>query len=295
MEKQDRTVPSGVQFSLRHNIGSLTSFLEDNADVRARFLAQFTKPEFRVKTPLLAPHRTKDHSLAGTAFDYLLRFYIQKLNPAAKTGDWVPEAALDDLCASSDAATCKKATMLFEQAKQRHRQFLRSSQRRPPRDLIESSVDLANLDVIFRAGIVDPRIFKRPRKALVDDLECMLALVRPRFFRAEKRCILNPTFGTASELVAGADADLMVDNMLIDVKTSKHLRFDREIFNQVIGYYVLSCIGGVCNWRRAKIKHLAVYYARYGLLHRIPVANCLTGGSMLTFLGWFRRRARLDY
>ena len=271
---------------------SLTSFLEDNADVRARFLSQFAKPEFRVKAPLLAPHRTEDYWLAGTAFDYLLRFYVQKLNRGARTRPWVAETALEILRASSDAATCKAATTLFGQAKERHSHFLRSSQRRPSRELIESSVYLAYLDAISRAGKVDPRIFKRARKALVDDLERLLALVQPRFFRAEKRCFLNPTFGVASCLVDGADADLIVDDTLIDVKTSKHLEFDRVIFNQVIGYYVLSCIGGVSDWPRAKIKYLAVYYARYGLLHRVPITDCLSGGSMTTFLRWFRRRAR---
>ena len=60
---------------------SLTSFLEQNADVRAKFLAHFTKPEFRVKSPLLAPPLTTSYGLAGTAFDYLLRFAVEKLNP----------------------------------------------------------------------------------------------------------------------------------------------------------------------------------------------------------------------
>jgi hypothetical protein len=34
-----------------------------------------------------------------------------------------------------------------------------------------------------------------------------------------------------------------------------------------VGYYVLSCIGGVDDCPRGAINHLAVYYARYGVLH----------------------------
>jgi hypothetical protein len=73
---------------------SLTSLLEQNADVRARFLAQFKKPEFRIKSPLLAPPLTEHFGLAGTAFDYLLRFYIQRLNTGTYASDWIAESGL---------------------------------------------------------------------------------------------------------------------------------------------------------------------------------------------------------
>jgi hypothetical protein len=55
---------------------SLTSFLSGNPDVRAKFLSEFTKPEFRMNAEIKAPPLTEEHGLAGTAFDYLLRFYL---------------------------------------------------------------------------------------------------------------------------------------------------------------------------------------------------------------------------
>ena len=92
----------------------------------------------------------------------------------------------------------------------------------------------------------------------------MLSLVPEELFRAKRRCVLNPTFGRGSSLVGGADGDLIIDYTLIDIKTTKHLTFEREFFNQLIGYYVLSCIGGIDDCGRGKIKHVAIYYARYG-------------------------------
>jgi len=49
--------------------------------------------DFRLKSPILAPPLTDCYGLLGTAFDYLLRFYVEKLNPGAKL-DWVGDQGL---------------------------------------------------------------------------------------------------------------------------------------------------------------------------------------------------------
>jgi hypothetical protein len=271
---------------------SLTSFLEQNADVRARFLACFRKPDFRVKAPLLAPPLTESYGLAGTAFDYLLRFYIQKLNRCAKASGWVAEQGVALLCVGCSSSDARKANQIVNEAQNGLQEFLRSSDRRPPRQLIVAAVKLARFDVIYRIGIVDRQsLFAPVPRRLVDDLQAMIALLTPRHFKAQKRCILNPTFGSASQLVGGADGDLILDDTLIDVKTSRHLTFEREVFNQVIGYFALSCIGGVDGCSRLAIKHVGVYYARYGLLHKIPIDDCISRGELPNFLRWFTRRA----
>lgn len=272
---------------------SLTSFLEQNADVRAQFLACFQKPHFLLKAPLLAPPLTESYGLTGTAFDYLLRFYLQKLNRCAKANGWVAEQGLTLLCMACSNSEARTAKRLVDEAKEQLNTFLRSARRRPPRQLIEATVKLARFDVIYRIGLLDRKnLFAPVPKLVVDDLEAMLELLKPRYFLARRRCILNPTFGSASLLVGGADGDLVIDDTLIDVKTSKHLTFEREIFNQVIGYFALSCIGGVDGCTRVAIKHVGVYYARYGILHRIPIASCIAHSELPAFLRWFAKRAK---
>lgn len=271
---------------------SLTSFLERNADVRARFLAHFKKPDFRVKSPLLAPPLTTSYGLAGTAFDYLLRFSIEKLNPQTTGSEWIAEQGLAAVSLFCGRATTTKAKLCLSLAKKRYRAFLRSSRTLPPPALIEAAVWLASLDTVFRCGFTSPKMFSPAPRALIKDLQAMLSLVRPEHFRAKRRCVLNPTFGRGSELVGGADGDLIIDDTLIDVKTSKHLLFEREYFNQLAGYYVLSCIGGVDDCAKAKIRYLAIYYARYGFLHRIAVVDCISESDLPAFLRWFKKRAR---
>ena len=181
---------------------------------------------------------------------------------------------------------------MFKQAQARYKKFLTSDIPLPPRELIDSSVRLAYMENIFRVGIVDENVFKPLPSAISDDLQAMLVLLRPQDFRANTRCVLNPTFGAASALVGGADADLIIDDTLIDIKSGKHLELSREIFNQIVGYYVLSCIGGIDNCPPGKINYVAVYYARYGELHRLKISDFVVEARMPDFIEWFKRCAR---
>jgi hypothetical protein len=269
---------------------SLTSFLE-NPTLRAKFKAEFSKPEFRYKgSKIKAPPLTGSHSLVGTAFDYLLRFYVQKLNPCTQAQRWLAEDGL--LSLDENDPIFNKANRMFADAKERYENFIASRRQRPTKELAEAAVRLAYFDVIVRAGIVDPNAFKKIPPLILDDLEAMLRLVRAEDFRAKKRCMLNPTFGSGSLLVGGADADLIIDDTLIDIKSIKRLAFDRRIFNQLIGYYVLSCIGSISNYPRGAINFVGVYYARYGILHRTRISECVVKSRMPTFLRWFEKQAR---
>lgn len=266
---------------------SLTSFIEGNPTLRARLLSEFTKPELRLKADIKAPPLTTRYGLTGTAFDYLLRFYAKKLNPHARTRPWTAEAGLALLRGKNSSFPVAKR--MLDAAHSCYEEFLSSDMQRPTRQLAEVSVRLAYLENIYRVRIVDDEAFRPVPPAILDDLEAMLKLVRPEDFRATRRCVLNPTFGSASGVVGGADADLIIDDTLIDIKTRKHLVFDREIFNQLVGYYVLSCIGGVDNCPRGAIKQLAVYYARYGVLHRVRVSAFVVEKRRPAFIKWFKQ------
>lgn len=235
---------------------------------------------------------TTRYGLTGTAFDYLLRFYAKKLNPHARTRPWTAEGALAVLRGKNSLLS--DAKRMLDEAQACYDEFLSSDMERPTRRLAEVSVRLAYLENIYRVRIVDSGAFMPVPSAILDDLEAMLKLVRPEDFRTTQRCVLNPTFGSASGLVGGADADLIIDDTLVDIKTGKHLVLDREIFNQLVGYYVLSCIGGVDNCPTGAIKQLAVYYARYGVLHRINVSDFVVEKRMPAFIKWFKECSKQE-
>ncbi len=77
---------------------NLTSFLQ-NRDVRQRFRQELVIPSMAVKREILAPPLSNRYSLVGTAFDYLMHFFLKRVNQDAVTTGWVAELALlNDIC-----------------------------------------------------------------------------------------------------------------------------------------------------------------------------------------------------
>jgi hypothetical protein len=85
-----------------------------------------------------------------------------------------------------------------------------------------------------------------------------------------------------------------LDNTLVEVKTTKKRELDREIFNQLAGYYFLSCIGGIDDCA-ADVREVAVYFARYGIFHRIAVEEFCPPDRREPLLKQFRDMAAAKY
>lgn len=289
---------------------SLKTFL-GNKDVRARFSEEFPKPKFGLKKEILAPPVTKHYRLVGTAFDYLMRFYIKHLNPKAITEEWVAEHAIytfaamkggfcydvnskeryidPDLMLENDRHLLKKFEDIISIAKINYSKYLESGIMND--ELVRSAILLAQLDFIFREFLIDESI-GITNDGDVTDLRKLISLVNQDSFRAKELCLLNPTFGEASQLVGGADADLVIDNLLIDIKTTTKLEFKRDYFNQLIGYYTLYKIGGIPSAPvKPKIENLGIYYSRYGEFHTFPVAAVIQASKFPSFIEWFKESA----
>ncbi len=113
---------------------SLTSFLKDE-EVCNAFRRFFKIPKFNVSAELLAPPFTENYSLVGTAFDYLLRFYVKRLNRDAIESPWASEKALDLLFWHrfySRATRCLSILVSYEKLKKRSN--LQESLRRVPQN-----------------------------------------------------------------------------------------------------------------------------------------------------------------
>jgi len=279
---------------------SLKTFL-DNKDVRAKFSEEFPKPKFSLKKEILAPPVTKHYSLVGTAFDYLMRFYIKRLNPKAITKNWVAESSLEEMRKTRIALNTQrefipiddnlimKADGMISQAKGAYSDYIKSGEINDK--LMKCTVLLAQLDTYFRAGIIGEDF------GIIDDgdvagLRKLISLVNPDSFKAKELCLLNPTFGEASQLIGGADADLVIDNLLIDIKTTTKLEFKRDHFNELIGYYTLYKIGGIPGAPvKPKIENLGIYFSRYGELYTFPVSSVILATKFPPFVEWFKERA----
>lgn len=265
---------------------SLTTLLT-NKDVRKKFSKEFPMPKFGLVKDILAPPRTNHYIIAGIAFDYLLRFYLQRLNPETISHPWVAEHAPE--LVKDNKTLFRKVTKIIAEAKKAHSHYLKSG--RIERDILRSTIVLAPLDLIQRAGVIDKDIGRFDNED-IKDLKKLISIVDPKLFKAKRLCIVNPTFGKASGFVGGADADLLIDNMLIEIKTVKYWKLHRYHLNQIIGYYILSKIGGIDGApAKHKIDTLGIYYSRYGELYTFPIKAVINEQRLPSFIRWFRKRA----
>lgn len=262
---------------------SLTSLLKGNADVRLRFRTEFPKPEFhfdKTKPLLVEPHSNR-FGLMGTAFDYVLRFQIQRLNPKkAKTSPWVAALAADEL----DKRFRVKASNIIKTAEDRLKRYLKTGDLSD--ELIESSVLLAQLDTVYRCGLGQQDV-GAVHKEDICELRALAAAVPLKLFKAKRQCLLNPTFGSASYLVGGADADIIIDGTLIDIKTTKAFAIEEKHYHQLIGYYILSVIEGD-GASMYGIEQLGIYFSRQAHLEVWPVHDVVTPSRLPAFTRWLQ-------
>lgn len=103
----------------------------------------------------------------------------------------------------------------------------------------------------------------------IDDLSQMFSLFYERYHHLlTQPHVLNPTFAGSPD-VGGADADLVVDGCLIDIKASVSPQIKAEYLYQLAGYVLLDYDD------KLQIGSFGIYMARQGMLFTWPVAEFL--------------------
>lgn len=285
---------------------SLTSILsynnKDFKDFRDLLSESFPAPRLKFDQQIKSPPGTTSYMLIGKAFDYLLRFQLEKkYKKKVFARQWVAETALkyfndrdngtietkagyfdklkdDEIIKlfegkkERDKLRNEKVKLRFTECRDIYNQFI-SSKLKDDTDLIKSSLFLGRLDDVVRAGpMMKEYINFLPENELdVTDLRRLIKNSDLEVFQPKKKIILNPTFGDGSKLVGGADADLIIDDTLIDIKVTKELKLTRPHYNQILGYYLLFLIGGVDNHVDIKIKKIGLFFARHNVLWTVMV------------------------
>lgn len=251
-----------------------------------------TVPRFAVGVPKVLPReplpgeRHYGWGGAGMAFDYRVRLLLAPQDPSgfvAAAGArnlagrarrrtlppaWLDlvvalvDAQLDQPAADpvvADAGSVEVARLcgllaLYEQL-----------YRMPPAYLEEHPLVVAGPDATLedQLNLVDER--------MVDDvvrLAALFAQAQPQFLDPGLAVVCNPTFDRTEDL-GGADADLIVDGTLLDLKTAKRPALDKRTVWQVLGYLLADTSD------RHHISSVGWYFARHGLLWELPVGEFL--------------------
>lgn len=268
---------------------SLTSYLTDHEHpaIRQKFRDDFLRPAFKLKTDIKAHPLTKNYGIMGTAFDYILRLTIQHHNKEKRihSNQWLADTSFKQLEKAFFGVGQPEFGKRYNRAKINSYNFLQNG--KITKELLADTLYLAKLDLYFRSGIIAPDLFvENPLD--IKDLKKLYATINISDFIIKKKCFLNPTFGKGSLMVGGADADIILDDTLIDIKVTKHLKLEREYLNQLIGYYILALVGGINNEHKGTlIKKVGVYFARHGILWTVPLSYFGNSKKFDSFKAWF--------
>ena len=309
---------------------SLTSFIS-MADVRAKLKTLRPGPPRKIPVALAVEPRSKRNQMVGAAFDYLLRFELQRRAPHCVARCWTAEAAPDIIWKKTDrgggglvlyrddrgvvsvARDAQSANVAFKQesglaedmadrarkvietAKSAHCAYLKtaSPKQAAKAALAGHAIRLAKLTALVAAGTrgFDPT-FEEAAEEDVEDLLALLAIAPFNALLHDTTLLLNPVFRQTSLLVGGADADLIAGDMLVDVKTTKSDSMATENLDELFGYYLLA--------RRHRqdaptfplINRLALYFARHGYLWTWEVSTWTGHPQFAETEEWFFNRAK---
>ena len=247
---------------------SLTSFLRDHDEVSIVLDSTFEKPDIRLDTPRQAEPQTSNYALIGTAFDYVLRFWLERQYDDATSKPWVAHtghelAQLMEIDVETNDG--RKMSTVLANAEQNHQEYLDTGKMTD--ELLASTLDLARFDWVYRSS-QPPKNLGEAASGDIDDLRQLYTIIPESEFMGATSVLLNPKFGSASQLVSGADADIILDGTLLDVKTVKEPTVKPDYWRQLVGYTILADLASDEFEDRPEITEVGLYFARHGVVWR---------------------------
>ena len=268
---------------------SLTS-LVDSREGRAVFQKHVRRPQTKPSAPVRVPALATPPNWTGQAFDYALRFGLAARWPGAHRR----ETTLADRAVERVERALGSLHRVSQRVRERRDGGLAALQALEgdlTREQAGGCFDLGLLEVFGRGG--DPLRFASELDRVVttdhiDELLALWALVQWDPFTPSRLAALNPTFRDGSRLVGGADADVLVDDLLVEIKVVRESKLDIAYVRQLVGYAVLANEFGIDGVGRVEVERLGVWFARSSELVSWRLDECTSPEgreALLHFLG----------
>lgn len=270
---------------------SLTKFLDDK-EVKEKFKETFKMPKLSFSKEIKLQPGTKNYTVMGIAFDYLLRLYISRLNNISNDNTFIAETVVHQL-KGNQKTDCMVTIKMIKKEVDKYFSIKGLNE-----ELLILLLQISHYDVVYRTGRIDylPDDIGKVDPFDIIDLKRLYSLLQDDMWKCKEKCLLNPVFGNASLLVSGADADLILDDMLIDIKVTTKVGMNREFFNQLMGYYFLNKIAEIEGSSYSNtINKLGIYSARYGELISFDVNEVIEQYEVREFCHWFIDKAGKFY
>jgi hypothetical protein len=240
-----------------------------------------------LELPLKVPAQRPRARLVGTAFDYAVRFELQRLSPHARTRPWIAENAAAAVALASltkvnvqgisTSPISTKVAATYQRIVAEARAFVgaylakQSTTATDREEMAKHALRLARLDAYYRNEYLDPEPETIARGDL-PDLVALLDIVPWRDLNSPTTLWLNLDFGRHSRRVGGADADLLSGERLLDLKTTTKPTLQSDL-RQVIGYFILARAAHSDDPTFPSVSTAGIYYARHGFLWLLPSSS----------------------
>lgn len=260
------------------NVISLSGFLCE-PETLSLINANFCNPIKRTGAKLLVePAKGKgvDFGAVGTAYDYWFRCALKKNDPELHTTFLgYRECVLRYGHSPKVKKLLKQHTKSFSDFSKGALSSMDS--------LLEACLFIAKFETEFRSGYPVETFDVKPQN--IEELGRITSSTKLNLFQT-KEVVINPVFGIqGSKLVIGADGDIVVGNVLIDLKTSSQITL-KDNLRQLIGYWVLNSLGEA----PIDIQRLGVYYPRFNYFVDFSPSDLMTTDEQKTITSYFKKQ-----
>lgn len=241
---------------------------------------------------LIPRYKEANQVTVERAYDFWCRAFIQLVNKKEVETD-IPVQVVNgvEMAYDSNFITQEQREIIYENIKiiwdLRRRYF--QGENVNEEKLLMGCLVLANCEEIFKnrgKSNVEKGILAIKKDDLIDLKNIVTENKKfPRLFQSGKGIKINPTFGEYSKLVGGADADYILGNMLVDIKTAEYSTMRKEHIHQLIGYYLLSTYNQDSS---VDIKQLGILFPRHNTLKYIDINNIEKKINLSKFSYYFK-------
>ena len=263
---------------------SLRTFFED-PELNATFSAHVgAVPKITVGDLVVAPPagvRGGQFTLIGTAFEYLTRTFVAAVNPGRVTRRDKRAVQHAAVWPRQRPSAQELVVRVYAEAAAARDKFLDDELFTD--DLLRSSVYVADIEIALRSGILHDAVHEPSADVLADLRGLVVTLRTQPWLVASRRAHLNCTFSTWSPRIGGADYDLLIDNVLVDIKTTVKAGWARAAFNNTVACWALSRLEGI-----EDVTHIGLFSPRYASLMTFEACELFsTPDHEARFLDWF--------
>ena len=258
------------------NTTSLSNFLSQQNTleiINANFHSPIKKSGAKL---LVEPTKGKgiDFGAIGTAYDYWIRCEIKRNSPDILSTFLGYRYCLKNYARKKIVLNALNSHVVA------FTQFFTGALTR--RDsLLAACLFLAKFETEYRSGYaVDSLEVSRDN---VEELSRIVDATELDRFKKE-HIVLNPSFSViGSRLLIKADADIIVDGVIIDLKSGSKLTMKGNL-RQLIGYWILNNLRD----EPLEIRRLAVYYPRFKYYVDFLMSDLMSPAEEICISGFFK-------